>query len=64
MKQLTTNNYFETIEIGNKIGSLLKSGDVLLLSGDLGAGKTTLIKKLINECFKNGLLFINKYINI
>jgi len=44
MKQLMTNNYFETIEIGNKIGSLLKSGDVLLLAGDLGAGKTTFTK--------------------
>ena len=44
MKTLISNNFTETIEIGYKIGSLLKEGDVLLLSGDLGAGKTTFTK--------------------
>ncbi len=32
----------ETISLGNKLGALLKKGDILLLEGDLGAGKTTL----------------------
>lgn len=30
----------ETIAFGNKIGRLLVAGDVVLLTGDLGAGKT------------------------
>lgn len=44
MKQVITKNFEETIEYGYKIGSLLKSGDCLLLAGDLGAGKTTFTK--------------------
>jgi tRNA threonylcarbamoyladenosine biosynthesis protein TsaE len=34
----------ETIEYGIQIAKLLKQGSVLCLNGDLGAGKTTLIK--------------------
>jgi tRNA threonylcarbamoyladenosine biosynthesis protein TsaE len=34
----------ETISIGKWIGSILKAGDVVCLFGDIGAGKTTLIK--------------------
>ncbi len=34
----------ETKKIGRRIGLLLKSGDVVALTGDLGAGKTTLVK--------------------
>ena len=32
-----------TIEIGIKLSSLIKKGDVILLSGELGGGKTTFI---------------------
>lgn len=34
----------ETIELGRKLGALLRAGDVLILTGDLGAGKTQLTK--------------------
>jgi tRNA threonylcarbamoyladenosine biosynthesis protein TsaE len=34
----------ETIALGEKIGEVLKSGDVLGFYGDLGSGKTTMIK--------------------
>ena len=44
MKEFITQNAMETIEYGFKIGSLLTSGDTLLLAGDLGAGKTTFTK--------------------
>lgn len=33
-------------ELGSKLAGLLRLGDVLLLSGDLGAGKTTLTRGL------------------
>lgn len=34
----------ETVELGKKIGSLLKSGDVIAMQGTLAAGKTTITK--------------------
>ena len=34
----------DTIKLGEKIGSVLKSGDVIAYSGGLGAGKTTITR--------------------
>ena len=34
----------QTRRLGMRLGALLQSGDVLALSGDLGAGKTTLVQ--------------------
>lgn len=34
----------QTIELGRKIGKLLKPGDVIAMSGTLAAGKTTITK--------------------
>ena len=34
----------ETIALGEKCGELLAAGDVLVLTGDLGAGKTQFTK--------------------
>lgn len=42
--EFLTNSYEETIKLGIKIGNLLKANDCILLTGDLGAGKTTLTK--------------------
>src|SRR5690554_1076412 len=36
----------ETKEFGEKLGKLLEGGDLLSLTGDLGAGKTTLTKSI------------------
>ena len=36
-----------TRALGERIGRLLAPGDVLLLTGDLGAGKTTLVQGLV-----------------
>lgn len=46
MSTLTLNSKSseETIEIGKKIGSLLKKGDILAMQGTLAAGKTTITK--------------------
>ena len=44
MKKYNTSNANETIELGKRVGSLLKPGDVVLLTGDLSAGKTTITK--------------------
>ena len=39
-----TRSQDETIELGRRLGALLSEGDVLVLTGDLGAGKTQLTK--------------------
>ncbi|MGR3741413.1 tRNA (adenosine(37)-N6)-threonylcarbamoyltransferase complex ATPase subunit type 1 TsaE [Companilactobacillus sp. DQM5] len=43
MKKIV-NNAEETINFGSKLATSLQAGDVVLLDGELGAGKTTLTK--------------------
>ena len=38
----------DTLALGTKIAPLLKKGDVIVLSGDLGAGKTLFVSGLLN----------------
>jgi len=42
--QFTTHSGADTIEVGRKLASLLKPPQLLLLRGELGTGKTTLVK--------------------
>jgi len=42
--QFTTQSGADTIEVGRKLVPLLKPPQLLLLRGDLGTGKTTLVK--------------------
>jgi tRNA threonylcarbamoyladenosine biosynthesis protein TsaE len=44
MKAFTTHSAEETTELGRQLAADLKPGYVVLLRGDLGAGKTTLVK--------------------
>ena len=37
----------ETINIAKNLGKTLSGGEVILLNGDLGAGKTTFTKGLV-----------------
>ena len=39
-----THSAQETVDLGEKIGSLFKSGDVIAMTGTLAAGKTTITK--------------------
>jgi len=42
--KLLSSSQAETKDIGRRIGQKLKKGDVVCLYGELGAGKTTLVK--------------------
>lgn len=63
----TSSSNQETIKIGNQIASTLHGGDIVLLYGDLGAGKTTLTKgiaeglKVTNEITSPTFTLMNIY---
>jgi len=42
--QFTTRSGADTVEVGRKLAALLKPPQLLLLRGELGTGKTTLVK--------------------
>jgi tRNA threonylcarbamoyladenosine biosynthesis protein TsaE len=42
-------------ELGTRIGAQLKAGDLLLLNGDLGAGKTVLVQGIAQALGINGV---------
>lgn len=44
MRTFTTYSAEETTELGRRLAAELKPGSVVLLRGDLGAGKTTMVK--------------------
>src|SRR5216683_8252095 len=46
--ELDSNSERETFDIGVRIGSQLSGGEIILLHGRLGAGKTILVKGLAN----------------
>ncbi|MCM8900315.1 tRNA (adenosine(37)-N6)-threonylcarbamoyltransferase complex ATPase subunit type 1 TsaE [Caldicoprobacter algeriensis] len=47
MAVFVTHSEQETMELGIKMGKLLEAGDIVLLYGDLGAGKTVLTRGLV-----------------
>lgn len=47
-REFVTHSDEETIRCGRQIGAALKPPALILLSGDLGAGKTTLTKGLVS----------------
>ena len=58
MVQVNLPNRQATIELGQRLAPFLQAGDVLVLNGDLGAGKTTFTKGLatglgINQMIKS-----------
>jgi tRNA threonylcarbamoyladenosine biosynthesis protein TsaE len=54
--KVTTKNLGETETLGKYIGGRLEKKDIVCLSGDLGAGKTTLTKAIALE------LGVNEYV--
>jgi tRNA threonylcarbamoyladenosine biosynthesis protein TsaE len=46
VREIETTSAEETIALGKEIGAALQAGDVVLLEGDLAAGKTTFVRGL------------------
>ena len=46
---VTSNSPEETFELGARLGSELRGGEVILLTGGLGAGKTLLTKGIVSS---------------
>jgi len=55
-KTITTRSAAETVALGRRLGKVLRGGDVVLLSGDLGSGKTTLAKGIAAGAGFRGLV--------
>ena len=53
MKYINIDNVVSIKNLAETISSNLSSGDILLLSGDLGSGKTTLCKFIIKYFLPN-----------
>ena len=62
IKTIVTDSPLGTIEIGRKIGSQLRGGEVFSLIGDLGTGKTHFIKGIamgLNPDDPDGIYAVN-----
>ena len=69
MNRLTciSHNEKETLDFGKKLASLLKKGDTIVLSGELGSGKTKLTEGILtffgleNEISSPTFTIVNEY---
>lgn len=48
-------------EFGTKVSQIIENGDVLLLVGDLGSGKTTFVRGIVGSAFSPSFTLLNKY---
>lgn len=53
IKVFNSDGEIRTMEIGRNLAGLLREGDILLLEGELGSGKTTLVRGLM-QGLRNG----------
>lgn len=54
--QMETNSLAQTRELAKAFSKVLKAPMVILLNGDLGAGKTTFVKEVVNALGSNDLV--------
>ncbi len=50
MSTVVSRSAEETRRLGRELGATLRAGDVVLLEGELGAGKTTFVKGIADAC--------------
>lgn len=67
MFEILSRNIEDTLKIGYELGKLLKKSDLVCLSGQLGAGKTALVrgialsKRVENEVSSPTFTLVNEY---
>ena len=67
MEEIISSSPAETMEYGRKLAANLKIGDVIVLSGDLGSGKTKLTEGILsyfgldNEISSPTFTIVNEY---
>ncbi|MHC4931592.1 MAG: tRNA (adenosine(37)-N6)-threonylcarbamoyltransferase complex ATPase subunit type 1 TsaE [Planctomycetota bacterium] len=49
-REVVTRSAEETRALGREVGARLAAGDVILLDGELGSGKTTFVKGIAEAC--------------
>lgn len=65
--EIISNSENETIELGKKIAQKLKKGDIIVLTGELGSGKTKLTEGILtyfglqNEISSPTFTIVNEY---
>jgi len=66
-KGRVTSSVEETIELGESLSEFIEAGDIIILDGDLAAGKTTFVKGILlglnfeNEVTSPTFTLINEY---
>ena len=67
MKKIITNNESETIDFAYNFAKSLKKGDIIILSGELGSGKTKFVQGVLkyfnleNEISSPTFTIVNEY---
>ncbi|MBR4261156.1 MAG: tRNA (adenosine(37)-N6)-threonylcarbamoyltransferase complex ATPase subunit type 1 TsaE [Clostridia bacterium] len=67
MNKFVSKSENDTIEFANSLASLLKNGDIIVLSGDLGSGKTKFTQGILkhfgleNEISSPTFTIVNEY---
>ncbi len=56
MNKIETYSREETQDLGRRLVSILKQGDVVILTGDLGSGKTELVRGFVHQLNPNAIV--------
>ena len=59
MEEFISNSSAETLEIASNFAKTLSKGDIVLLDGDLGAGKTVFVKGVVNAFSKGKVIAVS-----
>ncbi|MBP3581250.1 MAG: tRNA (adenosine(37)-N6)-threonylcarbamoyltransferase complex ATPase subunit type 1 TsaE [Clostridia bacterium] len=59
MEEFITHSENETLEVAAKFATTLSAGNIILLNGDLGAGKTVFTKGIVNALSNGKIIAVS-----